>query len=316
MSPPLVSAIVVNWNGASDLEDCLPSLSNQTYKDLEIVVVDNGSTDQSEGVVERFEARWLALGQNVGLAAAMNAGARESKGSLLLFLNNDMRFARDFVERLVEALLERSQAFASDARQLDWSGERVLRERTVLRSGKFLRSALVRHELTQVAAEKISVTIMGSAASTLVRREMFEALQGWDSRFLIGWEDVDLSWRAWLHGWESVFVPDAICWHRVGASEVSDAGRAARYKGTVAGHLLFAVKHLPALDAVALVVATIAAGLRDALLGRRRDFQERAKSIKEFLPMVPRAIRERRVMYRSAGVTPSTHLAKLSQLGE
>lgn len=305
----------MNWNGASDLEECLPSLSTQTYKDLEIVVVDNGSTDRSEAVVERFEARWLALGENIGLAAAMNLGARESKGSLLLFLNNDMRFAKDFVEKLVEALLERPQAFASDACQLDWSGERVLRERTVLRSGKFLRSALVRHELSQVSCDKTCVTIMASAASTLVRREMFEALGGWDSRFPIGWEDVDLSWRAWLRGWESVFVPEAICWHRVGASGVSAEGRSARRIGTIGGRLLFAVKHLPVLDAAVLLTGSMVAMLRDALLGRWADVRKRLKIIREFLPMVPRVTRERRVMYAAAGVSPRSHLTRLKDLG-
>jgi len=81
---PLVSAIIVNWNGEHHLKICLPSLRAQTYKALEIIVVDNGSTDDSAEVTREFQARWLPLGKNVGLAPALNRGVAQAGGDFLL----------------------------------------------------------------------------------------------------------------------------------------------------------------------------------------------------------------------------------------
>ena len=97
-SKPLVSAVVVNWNGAEDLEICLPSLLAQSYRPMEIIVVDNASTDNSAAVTGRFGVRWLGLDQNRGPTGGMNEGAKSAQGEFVLFLNNDMRFHERFVE--------------------------------------------------------------------------------------------------------------------------------------------------------------------------------------------------------------------------
>lgn len=76
----LASAIIVNWNGAEHLRSCLPSLREQSYEPLEIIVVDNASSDDSRAVAEQHGARWLPLAQNLGLAPAMNRGAAIARG--------------------------------------------------------------------------------------------------------------------------------------------------------------------------------------------------------------------------------------------
>src|SRR4029077_19858597 len=99
---PEVSGIIGNCNGAHHLKICLPSLLAQSFKQLEIIVVDNGSKDDSEGVTREFHSRWLPLERNVGLAPALNRGAAIAKGDFLLFINNDMRFDPEFVASLVK----------------------------------------------------------------------------------------------------------------------------------------------------------------------------------------------------------------------
>ena len=96
---PAVSAIIVNWNGAHHLRICLPSLLSQTLTSLEIIVVDNGSKDDSVEVARELQARWLPLGENVGLAPALNRGAKAAAGDFLLFINNDMRSLQDSWQR-------------------------------------------------------------------------------------------------------------------------------------------------------------------------------------------------------------------------
>src|SRR5437870_570016 len=95
---PLVSVLVLNYNGQSHLADCLGSLALQVYEPLEVVVADNGSTDGSHEVADQYPVRWEGFGSNLGFAPGLNAGVTRCKGEIIVFVNNDMRFADRFVE--------------------------------------------------------------------------------------------------------------------------------------------------------------------------------------------------------------------------
>ena len=88
---PIVSVIVVNWNGGNNLAECLTALKNQTFCSFELIVVDNGSTDGSAELVVSLcpEARLIRLPENVGYAAGNNVGAASARGTWLALLNND-----------------------------------------------------------------------------------------------------------------------------------------------------------------------------------------------------------------------------------
>src|SRR5208283_570917 len=108
---PRVSVIIVNWNGAEHLRVCLPSLSSQSFEPLEIIVVDNCSSDDSAEVVKSIGVRWLPLETNLGLAPSLNRGAKIASGDLLLFVNNDMRFDPEFIAALVDPLERNTEIF-------------------------------------------------------------------------------------------------------------------------------------------------------------------------------------------------------------
>ena len=98
---PLVSTLILNWNGAHLLPDCLSTLATQDWSGHEVVVVDNGSADDSAAVTARYPAaRWLPMGENLGFTRAYNRAVRDAKGAFLFFVNNDMRFEPDCVSRL------------------------------------------------------------------------------------------------------------------------------------------------------------------------------------------------------------------------
>ena len=114
---PLVSVIVVNWNGQAHLGRCLAALAAQTFHDFEVIVVDNGSSDGSAEIVG---ARWphyrlLRQDRNLGFAAANNIGARAARGAWLALLNNDAFPEPDWLEKLARATEEHPQysGFAS-----------------------------------------------------------------------------------------------------------------------------------------------------------------------------------------------------------
>jgi GT2 family glycosyltransferase len=116
-------------------------------------------------------------------------------------------------------------AFAVDARQLDWSGGRTIHARTTLTRGGMTREYLPGLHLDpNVPAAEVTPTVCANGAAMMVRRSMFEALGGFDETFFMEWEDLDLCWRAWLRGWPTLYVPNAVVRHRVGAVTTSDLG--------------------------------------------------------------------------------------------
>src|SRR3972149_7877944 len=126
MATPHVSVVILNYNGAHLLQDCLESLLDQDFADLEILVVDNASIDNSKEVAARYAGvRWVQLPYNGGLGPGYNAGAKAANGDRLFFVNNDTRFEPDCVRRLVESFNAES-ILAVDPLQMDWEGKRVI----------------------------------------------------------------------------------------------------------------------------------------------------------------------------------------------
>ena len=309
---PRVSIIVANWNGARHLEDCLPSVVGQAYPCFEVIVVDNGSTDESQQVVRQIGARWVPIGHNAGLAAALNAGAQVASGEFLLFLNNDLRLRGDFVRNQTRPLVEDPTVFATDALQWDWEGRVKVHGRTRVIARSAWRGCF---DLVQDSPTTCAPAYMASAANAMIRRWMFEKLGGWDSAYFMGWEDVDLFWRAWQRGWRTVFVPDAVCWHKLGASTATPAGAGISLRGTLEGRLYFASKCLPASRAFAMWVKTCGGLLRDIGTGRWHMARGKGAALRKAVLSLSAAFRARRELY-STGPGPLAHLRILARLAE
>jgi len=105
MKHPLVTVVIPNWNGAVHLPTCLESLRRQTFRDFEVIVVDNGSSDESLALLARDypEVQVLALGENRGFAGACNAGIRAARGEFIVLLNNDTEADPHWLEEVVAA---------------------------------------------------------------------------------------------------------------------------------------------------------------------------------------------------------------------
>src|ERR1035441_3428604 len=101
----MVSVLIVTWNSAQYLQQCLSSLDRQDYRDLEVIVIDNASTDATRELLRPREPQWRVIcnARNVGFAAGQNQALRAAQGEWLLCLNPDVLLAEDFVSRLLEA---------------------------------------------------------------------------------------------------------------------------------------------------------------------------------------------------------------------
>jgi GT2 family glycosyltransferase len=229
-----------------------------------------------------------------------------------------MRFDPSFIEELVRPLLDDAEVFSTDARQLNWEGDREIHvaPRLTRRNARAARSGgfLPRWELGQVATGFSTDVFQACAANMAVRSSMFRELGGFDERLPIAWEDTEICWRAWLRGWRTLYVPSAFCWHRVGADSAPATISWIRYRGTLGGRLLFATKHMPVEDALLIWLHAIAGGIKEAATGQLPLLRRRLSVLREFSGYVPNLLGERKSIYGRAGITPRQHLRRLAAL--
>jgi len=227
MTFPGVSVVIANQNGKEYLARCLPSLMAQSFQDFEVIVVDNGSSDDSAAFLqENFPAvRLLQNDENRGFAGANNQGIATAWGKYIATLNNDTEVDPDWLRSLVAAadLHPDIGAFASLVLLDD--------KRDVIDSAGLSVSLLghgCQNRLGEAATTvESSDEVFGvCAAAAMYRKDLFDDVGLFDEDFFAYYEDVDLAWRARLRGWRSMLVPQAVVYHVHSAT----GGRGSHFK--------------------------------------------------------------------------------------
>lgn len=213
-----LSVVVVNYNGCELVAECLASLAAQTLPDVEVLVVDNASSDDSVALVRREFPQFgvIRLERNYGFAGGSNRGIAASRGEFVALLNNDAVADPPWAERLVAAAADSSVGMAasrvllySDRGRLDSAGDGMTTVGVAFKRGhlapadRFARS------------EKV---FGASGCAMLLRRAMLDDVGLFDEDFFLIYEDADLAFRAQLRGWGCVYVPGAVVYHRLNAS--------------------------------------------------------------------------------------------------
>jgi len=213
-TPTLVSVILVNYNGLAHLQRGLPALLAGLGVDYEIILVDNASSDGSADHVRRAfpQVRLYRSARNLGFGAGANLGARQARGRYLAFLNPDTLVAPGWLEALLQALEDEPRAALATPQILLLQD----RERTNTRGNEIHISGLTLCRgmgmPRQDGAEPEEVSAV-SGAAFVARRDVFDALSGFDEAFFLYMEDTDLSWRARLAGHRCLYVPRSVVWH-------------------------------------------------------------------------------------------------------
>jgi GT2 family glycosyltransferase len=217
---PLLSIIVPHYNGAHHLVTCFKALRRQSYSCLEIILVDNGSTDDSVGLVRREfpEIKVIELGQNLGLTGAINRGITLAQGQLIVPLNNDTEVTPDWALALVEAADTHPEAGIIACKMLLFS------ERDRLHSagdGFGIDGIPINRGVWQKDEGQFDQEVYifgGCGGAVAYRREMLEDIGLFDEDLFMYLEDVDLNWRAQLAGYRAVFAPKAAVYHHLSAT--------------------------------------------------------------------------------------------------
>ena len=215
LNMPLVSIIIINYNGKSYLEKCLESIKKIKYDNLEIIVVDNNSTDGTmEFLVQNYPSIiTLKLDKNYGFAKPNNMAAKIAKGDFLLFLNNDTEVTPNFLTELVQVLVGNDQIGICQSLLLKYNGE-------IDSSGDFIDNiGIVYNSKKQI--DKIREISSARGASMIIRKKLFLDLGGFDEKFFVSFEDVDLGWRTWIMGYSVVINPKSIVYHHGGKTHDS-----------------------------------------------------------------------------------------------
>ena len=225
MAPLSVSIVVVSRDSAADLPTSLASAAAQRGVAVEIVVVDNASSDASRDVARGFApaARLLSLPENVGFAAAMNEAISQTSGRYVLALNPDCRLAPDYAATLARRLDARPDVGSASGRILRAEGP-DLAPTPRLDSTGIVFTASGRHfdrgsEEPAEGRYLVEEEVAGiTAAAGFYRREALESAKistgYFDSDFFLYREDADLAWRLSRLGWKALYVPAAVAWHR------------------------------------------------------------------------------------------------------
>ena len=219
MPDPLVSVVVVTWNGRQYLEACLNGVAAQVGVTTETILVDNASTDGTVAFVhDRFPwVRVIALPENRGFAGGNNAGVREARGRLVALLNNDAVPEPGWLKALVSGVDEEHGftlvtsriVYMHDPGVIDSAGDSLLAS-----GGAFKRHHGARVEMARESAEVFGVC----GAACLMPRRVFDELGGFDEDFFASHEDVDLSYRARLLGYRCGYVANAVVRHHGSAT--------------------------------------------------------------------------------------------------
>ena len=213
----MITIVIVNYNGEEYLKDCLDSIAKSTYRDFEVILVDNGSSDGSVYFVKKYFP-WVKIIKNevnVGFAEGCNIGAKHNSGKYIVFLNTDVRVEHNWLEELAKT--------AESDPSLGACGCKVLRMNTGLIDciGGFICDTygyglypLGHLEKDRCQYDNVTECFAIAGMCMLVRREVFEMIGDFDSKFFLLVEDIDLCWRMRLAGYAIRVNPHAVVYHK------------------------------------------------------------------------------------------------------
>lgn len=215
-----VSVIIVNFNGIELLPECLNSISQQSLMPHEIIIVDNGSTDDSVKYLKKNYpvVKIIELEKNLGFAKGNNLGIKHAEGDYIALINNDAVADPRWLEEMVGVLENSSDARFCTSKILNYYDHSIIDSAgDYIGIAKAYKRGNERPD-TEVF-NKQEYVFSACAGSAMYRRSMLDETGLFDEMFISNLEDVDLSFRAQLQGYKCLYVPEAVVFHKVGETK-------------------------------------------------------------------------------------------------
>lgn len=214
---PLVSVIIPNWNGKKFLAECIDSLKEQTFRDFETILVDNGSADGSVELAKQRYGEFLRIirnSKNLGFTGGNNVGIRAARGEFIVLLNNDTRTEPTWLEELVKAIgpdprvgMWASKVYSYFRRdQIEAVGELIYRDGLNRSRGQY--------EPDRGQYEAMEEIFFPPGCGGMYRKRVFDEVGFFDEDFFAYGDDAEIGIRARLAGWRCFYVPKAVLYHK------------------------------------------------------------------------------------------------------
>ncbi|MCP5101331.1 MAG: glycosyltransferase family 2 protein [Chloroflexi bacterium] len=221
-----ISIIIPHYNGKHHLNDCFQSLRQQTFTNFEVLLADNGSTDGTQAYVQATypEVTVIELGENRGFTGACNAGWEVATGDIAILLNNDTEADPNWLQEIVNAFerypdvgIVASKMLLYDRRDhFHTTGDYYRLDGIPGNRGVWQKD--------EGQYDKEEVVFGACGGSSAYRRTMIDKIGFLDGDYFFSCEDVDISWRANLAGWQVMYVPTAVIYHKLKATGGSVTG--------------------------------------------------------------------------------------------
>jgi len=222
---PMVSVVVVNFNGRESLLKCLLSITKSVYSNFETIVVDNGSNDGSlDEVVKCFgdgpRIKLVRCKTNVGPAQARNLGVQIAQGNFIAFLDNDTIPDDRWLDEVIKVFTSDATIGAcqsklltmKDPTRFDCVGD-------YLTPFGFLLQRVDYGIVDRGQFDEVAEIFSAKSASIIVRRDVLSEVDGFDADYFMFVEETDLCWRIWLRGFKVLYVPNSIVYHKFGMTK-------------------------------------------------------------------------------------------------
>lgn len=301
----LFSIVIPNWNGEKFLKRCLESLNKQTLHDFEVILVDDGSSDNSAAFTRKNfpEVKILESKKNSGFAAAANRGIKASRGKLIALLNNDTEVEKDWLLEIKKAAEKNDDAGFFSSKMLDFSNRNIIDSCGigVTWSGRSYNIGMGEKDSDKYSQDN---HVFGACAGAAVyRKELLDQIGLFDEDFYMYVEDVDLSYRAQITGYKCVFVAKAKVYH-LGSGSSGGKGSPLAFKMCMRNRWFFMYKNYPATKLLANIhriayseARYFSSAVRDHFVG------EYFEALRSALMNFPKIVKKRKKIQRSYKVS-------------
>ena len=246
----MVSIIIPNYNGIKYLERCITSILVLMDTELEIIIIDNASTDDGyTWIKEKYpHILFKQLGQNYGFSLAINKGIKLAKGEYVLLLNNDTELQKGFLEKLLEVIQKDSKIFSVCSQMIQYHNPTLIDD-----AGdeyNLLGWAYKRGDGQAVDTYNKRERIFSACAgAALYRKSIFEEIGYFDENFFAYMEDVDISYRALIHGYKNMYCPEAKVLH-IGSATSGSKYNAFKVRLAARNNIYVPYKNMPFLQLI------------------------------------------------------------------
>lgn len=210
-----MSVIIPNWNGADLLKICLASLKKQSFKDFELIVVDNGSTDKSIELIRKDypSAKIVTLDTNTGFAFAVNSGINHALSDYIVLINNDTKLDPNCLNVFYQTAQRKKDYSMFAAKMLNFYDPKKIDSAGTYITAVGHANGRGWQQADSKEYSKAEEIFLVSGGGALFKRQLFDVVGQFDSNYFAYFEDVDLCLRAQLQGFKAWYEPRAIIYH-------------------------------------------------------------------------------------------------------